>query len=280
VGTEGFVPPEGPGAPTGDSYSFGKVLCELCTGRDRKDYPELPTAIAESPDRERLLVARGNQEVDQGNLAESLPWFLEALKRVSGDQALEQNHRIRLASVIRRMPRMVQIIRPYGGMGQGEFSPDGLQFATAGHTAARVWDVTTGKEALPSLTHDGIVISAQFSRDGKRIITASLDKTARIRDRTTGQQLTSPLPHDSEGAYIWNVDTGALLAENAASAGSKGSIRFSKDGLRAEYRRDGQPRLFFLPLHSLEVRNGIHTPHPIPLPVRGEGARCVSWIVG
>jgi len=55
VGTEGFVPPEGPGAATGDLYSLGKVLYELCTGRDRKDYPELPTSLAESPDRERLL---------------------------------------------------------------------------------------------------------------------------------------------------------------------------------------------------------------------------------
>lgn len=32
LGTEGFVPPEGPGTPTADVYSLGKVLCEVCLG--------------------------------------------------------------------------------------------------------------------------------------------------------------------------------------------------------------------------------------------------------
>jgi serine/threonine protein kinase len=55
VGTEGFLPPEGPGTAQADIYSLGKVLYEACTGRDRKDFPELPTALHELPDRERLL---------------------------------------------------------------------------------------------------------------------------------------------------------------------------------------------------------------------------------
>jgi WD40 repeat protein len=93
---------------------------------------------------------------------------------------------------------MEQIIQPFGGMGHGEFSPDGLQFATAGHTAAKVWDVTTGEEAIPALTHDGAVITVAFSQDETRIITASLDKTARIWDRATGQPFTPPLIHDRE----------------------------------------------------------------------------------
>ncbi len=42
VGTEGYIPPEGPGTVAADVYSLGKVLYEAATGRDRMDFPELP----------------------------------------------------------------------------------------------------------------------------------------------------------------------------------------------------------------------------------------------
>jgi serine/threonine protein kinase len=45
LGTEGFVPPEGPGTPSADVYSLGKVLCEACLGRAGLADPHLPVAL-------------------------------------------------------------------------------------------------------------------------------------------------------------------------------------------------------------------------------------------
>ncbi|MGA8586464.1 MAG: hypothetical protein WB715_21985, partial [Roseiarcus sp.] len=48
------------------------------------------------------------------------------------------------------------------------------------------------------LGHDGAVLSAAFSPDGTRIVTASWDQTARIWDAATGQPIGEPLKgHDS-----------------------------------------------------------------------------------
>jgi WD40 repeat protein len=55
VGTEGFAAPEGPGTPQADLYSLGKVLYEISTGKDRQDFPDLPTRLRELPDREGLM---------------------------------------------------------------------------------------------------------------------------------------------------------------------------------------------------------------------------------
>jgi TolB-like protein len=51
VGTEGFVPPEGPGTPAADVFGLGKVLYELSTGLDRKEFPRLPSDIEAIGDR-------------------------------------------------------------------------------------------------------------------------------------------------------------------------------------------------------------------------------------
>lgn len=55
VGTAGFIPPEGPGSKQADIYSLGKVLYEVSTGKDRQDFPALPTNLDVSPEHEVLL---------------------------------------------------------------------------------------------------------------------------------------------------------------------------------------------------------------------------------
>ena len=49
LGTEGYIPPEGPGTTAADIYALGKVLYEAAMGRDRRMFPEVPTAILEQP---------------------------------------------------------------------------------------------------------------------------------------------------------------------------------------------------------------------------------------
>jgi formylglycine-generating enzyme required for sulfatase activity len=55
VGTEGYVPPEGPGSVQADLYSLGKVLYEIAMGKDRLEFPEVSTGLYDLPDREQLL---------------------------------------------------------------------------------------------------------------------------------------------------------------------------------------------------------------------------------
>ena len=52
-------------------------------------------------------------------------------------------------------------------------------------------DADTGKEAAVLKGHTGSVNSAAFSLDGKRVVTASFDNTARLWDADTGKEAAS-----------------------------------------------------------------------------------------
>ena len=56
IGTEGYIPPEGPGTTAADVYSLGKVVYEASMGRDKERYPTFPTTLAERPDKDELLL--------------------------------------------------------------------------------------------------------------------------------------------------------------------------------------------------------------------------------
>src|SRR5204863_1570626 len=53
----------------------------------------------------------------------------------------------------------------------------------------------TGQPLTDALKHGVYVLSAQFSPDGRRIVTASRDFTARVWDAQTGEALTEPFRH-------------------------------------------------------------------------------------
>jgi WD40 repeat protein len=55
VGTEGYIPPEGPGTAQADIYGLGKVLYEASTGKDRQAFPELPGHWSQSAEHAGFL---------------------------------------------------------------------------------------------------------------------------------------------------------------------------------------------------------------------------------
>jgi WD40 repeat protein len=78
------------------------------------------------------------------------------------------------------------------GLMSEAFSPDGSMAATGdGAGGLRLWSGDSG-ELIRALTpHSDMVTSLEFSRDGKRLLSASWDYTARIDDTNgTGRSVT------------------------------------------------------------------------------------------
>ena len=100
------------------------------------------------------------------------------------------------------------------------------------------------------MKHDGSVRSASFSPDGKYIVTASYDNTAKIWNAETGIQIGETMKHNGsalsasfspDGKYIvtasydktakiWNAETGIQVGETMKHDGSVSSASFSPDG--------------------------------------------------
>ena len=56
IGTEGYIPPEGPGTTAADVYSLGKVIYEASMGRSNQNFPAFPTTMADRADKDELVL--------------------------------------------------------------------------------------------------------------------------------------------------------------------------------------------------------------------------------
>lgn len=102
-------------------------------------------------------------------------------------------------------------------------SPDGQKLATAFGNDAQIWDVQSGRSVMRLTGHLDTIWRMAFSPDGKRLVTASHDKTARI----------------------WDTNTGQLLVTLSGHTGTLESAAFSSDGRRVvTASADGTARIW------------------------------------
>lgn len=138
----------------------------------------------------RLQVHNGTQLLNSGDLFGSLLSFAEALRLDAGNREREENHRIRIASVLRECPKLAGVFtHKEAAINAAALSPDGRRVVTAGqdHTA-KVWDVPLGRLQFV-LQHTQMVFSASFRFDGGLIATSSADNLVHLWDAANGSNL-------------------------------------------------------------------------------------------
>ncbi len=79
----------------------------------------------------RSYVATGMRLVDDGDLLGALPWLAAALRLERGDRVRAAVHQLRLSSVLRQSPRLVQLCFHDGPVTDVAFSPDERRILTA-----------------------------------------------------------------------------------------------------------------------------------------------------
>jgi dipeptidyl aminopeptidase/acylaminoacyl peptidase len=100
------------------------------------------------------------------------------------------------------------------------------------------------------MKHNNTVNSARFSPDGKRVVTASMDNTARLWDGASGEAIGEPMKHkatvwtagfspdgrwvvtasDDKTALLWDAASSKPICEPMKHEHGVNSARFSPDG--------------------------------------------------
>jgi WD40 repeat protein len=109
------------------------------------------------------------------------------------------------------------------------WSPDGRRIASGGQDrVVRIWDAATGEELLALGGHARTISAVAFSRDGKRLVSASGGITRRTPQPNPLQLLTDE-PKDVPDVKVWDVGTGREL-RSWSLPGKGPGLALSPDG--------------------------------------------------
>jgi WD40 repeat protein len=143
--------------------------------------------------------------------------------------------------------------------------------------SGRILDLTTLKPVGAPLQHARDIVSARFSPDGRRIVTASKDRTVRVWDSQSGKPLSDPihLPEEygnsayfapdgtffvthtgemgNEQVQLWDAETGRALCEPIVEGGDQDKLPYASsymskggDRLFVEFSEEGKQQVRYL----------------------------------
>jgi WD40 repeat protein len=195
------------------------------------------------------------------------PIYALALSPKGGELASAGEDRtVRLWNTVRG--REVQICKGHEMGGQSHhyavrslaFSPDGTKLISGSEDhSAQLWDVATGaplssekdkeKVFVPALAHQDAIHAVAFSRDGKKVLTGSVDRTAQVWDAQTGRPIGPAVEHPA-----------------AVEA-----VAFGPDGTFLTASRDGMVRLWEQPAEKSWFREFRHPDYVMAVAISPDG---------
>ena len=172
---------------------------------------------------------------------------------------MKKNHRLQDYTQ-RNLPESAKARLGKGWINEIAYSADGSLLAIASSIGIWIYDADTGQELNLLTGHTSPVYSVAFSRDGRYLVSGSMDSTVRLWDAETGKHIKTLIGH-THGVYsvafstddyhlasgggdytarLWNAETGKHIktfTERSRKPGNQepsryvNSVSFSENGL-------------------------------------------------